>query len=221
MADQFLKFDPGILPYIERYYNETEVQVNLRKRTAEMAEAVMQISPGQAALMQFLTGLLGVERYLEIGVFTGYSSLSVALAMPDSGRITACDISEEWTGIGRQHWQAASVDHKIDLVLGPANKTLENLLDQGLAGSYDLIFIDADKENYDTYYTLGKQLLHKRGLMLIDNTLWSGRVADPSANDPETVALRNLNLRIQKDPEVTAFLLPLGDGLTLVRKTAS
>jgi predicted O-methyltransferase YrrM len=222
MSTDFLAFDNTIQSYLGKFYKETEVQKALREVTADMPESVMQISAGQAALMQFFAGLLEVRNYLEIGVFTGYSSLSMALAMPQDGRIVACDISREWTDIGREYWEKAGVSQMIDLHLAPAVNTLRELLKAGKTKAFDMIFIDADKENYELYYTLSKQLLHPKGLILIDNTLWSGKVADDSEKDPETVAIRNLNLRIQMDPEVDAYLLPLADGITLVRlKTTS
>ena len=219
MANTFLKFDDGILEYLRKFYTETPGQKALREATAGMEMAVMQISQGQAAFMQFLVKLLRVEKYLEVGVFTGYSSLSVALALPEGGRVTACDISDEWTSIGKKYWEQDGVSGKIDLVLAPALETLQSLIENGAAGTYGMVFIDADKENYDAYYTLAKKLLHPNGIILIDNTLWSGKVADSNENDPETSALRALNLRIQKDQEVESYLLPLGDGLTLVCKT--
>lgn len=222
MSTDFLAFDDSIQPYLEEFYGETELQKDLRQLTAAMPESDMQISAGQAALMQFFASLLNVHNYLEIGVFTGYSSLSMALVMPQDGRIVACDISREWTDIGRKYWAKAGVSHKIDLQLAPAVVTLRELIKAGKARVFDMIFIDADKVNYELYYTLSKQLLHPNGMLLIDNTLWGGKVAVDSEEAQETVAIRNLNLRIQMDPEVDAYLLPLGDGITLVRlKTTS
>ena len=151
-------------------------------------------------------------------MFTGYSSLATALALPPDGRIVACDVSEEWTAIARRYWEQGGVAHKIDLHIAPATSTLDALLGQGQAGTFDLAFIDADKTNYQAYYERALQLLRPGGLVLIDNTLWSGRVADPAATDPDTVALRELNATLLRDERVDLSLLPVGDGLTLALK---
>ena len=168
--------------------------------------------------MSLLISLLGAVKTLEVGVFTGYSSLIVALAMPPEGRIIACDVSDEWTSLARRYWREASVEDKIDLRLGPAVQTLEALIAQGQAGSFDFAFIDADKSNYDSYYEKALILLRPSGLIAIDNTLWSGRVADPSVQDPDTLALRALNEKLHQDELITLSLLPIGDGLTLAIK---
>jgi caffeoyl-CoA O-methyltransferase len=178
----------------------------------------MQIGPEQGQLMGLLARLVGAKRCIEIGVFTGYSSLAVALALPEDGRILACDVSEEWTAIARRFWREAGVEHKIELKLQPATRTLEQLLAAGEAGRYDFAFIDADKPSYDTYYELLLQLLRPGGLIALDNTLWSGHVADPNNRDPNTVALRALNDKLHRDERVDLSLLPVGDGLTLARK---
>lgn len=178
----------------------------------------MQISAEQGLFMQVLVRAMGVRRYLEVGVFTGYSSLAVALALPESGRITACDVSEEWTTIARRYWAEAGVAHKIDLHLAPAMETLDKLLADGAAGSYDMAFIDADKENYLGYYQRAVDLVRKSGLILIDNTLWSGKVADISAEDNATRAIRKVNNTVAKDPRVQAVLTHMGDGLTMAVK---
>lgn len=178
----------------------------------------MQISAEQGLFMQVLVRAMGVRRYLEVGVFTGYSSLAVALALPESGRITACDVSEEWTTIARRYWAEAGVARKIDLHLAPAMETLDKLLADGAAGSYDMAFIDADKENYLGYYQRAVDLVRKGGLILIDNTLWSGKVADISAEDNATRAIRKVNNTVAKDPRVQAVLTHMGDGLTMAVK---
>lgn len=167
------------------------------------------------ALLVELTGAVGI---LEIGVFTGYSSTSLALALPADGKVTACDISKKHTDVARRYWEMAGVAHKIDLRLGPALDTLDSLLAAGLAGSYDLAFIDADKANYDGYYERSLSLLRRGGLILIDNVLWSGQVADPAFDDEDTRAIRALNAKIHADSRVTISLLPVADGLTLAVK---
>lgn len=190
----------------------------LRERTAALPMARMQISPEQGQLMQVLVKALGAKRCIEVGVFTGYSALSVALALPRDGRIVACDVSEEWTAIGRDAWQQAGVAHKIDLRLAPALKTLDALLADAGAGTYDFAFIDADKGGYADYYERCLKLLRPGGMIAVDNTLWSGRVADAAENDADTVALRAFNERLHRDERVTVAMVPIGDGLTLVVK---
>jgi predicted O-methyltransferase YrrM len=189
----------------------------LRQDTASLPNAEMQIAPEQGALFTVLLKLIGARRTLEIGVFTGYSSLVTALAIPDDGRIIACDVSEEYTAVARKHWQAAGVAHKIDLRLAPAMETLNGLLDGGERGRFDFTFIDADKVGYDDYYEACLKLVRPGGLIAIDNTLWDGKPADPSVNDPDTRAIRALNAKIASDPRVDACLLPSSDGLTLCR----
>lgn len=197
---------------------EAPVLRALREETAALTQRSMQIAPEQGQFMALLVRLLRARRCLEIGVFTGYSSLATALALPADGRIVACDVSEEWTGIARRYWEKGGVAHKIDLRIAPATSTLDALLQQGQAGTFDLAFIDADKTNYLAYYERTLQLLRPGGLVLIDNTLWSGRVADPAVNDPDTVALRELNITLLHDERVDLSLLPVGDGLTLALK---
>jgi predicted O-methyltransferase YrrM len=190
----------------------------LREETAIHAQGIMQISAEQGQFMSFLVELIQAKTLLEIGVFTGYSSTSMALALPADGHITACDISEEYTSVARRYWQHAGVSHKIDLKLGPAVETLDQLIAEGRAGSYDLAFIDADKTNYDNYYERALILLRKGGLLLIDNVLWSGLVAIPIVKDADTLAIRQLNSKIHTDTRVSMSLLPIADGLTLVLK---
>jgi caffeoyl-CoA O-methyltransferase len=168
--------------------------------------------------MALLARLMGARRCLEIGVFTGYSSLALALALPDDARIVACDVSERWTSVARRYWAAAGVAHKVELRLATAMETLEALRAAGEAGRFDFAFLDADKENYAGYYERALALLRPGGLLVADNTLWSGRVADPENAEPATVALRHFNGLLHHDERVDLSLVPIGDGLTLVRK---
>lgn len=189
----------------------------LREDTASLPNAEMQIAPEQGALLTVLLKLIAARRTLEIGVFTGYSSLVTALAIPSDGRMIACDVSEEYTSIARKHWKAAGVSDKIDLRLAPAMDTLNALVSAGETGRFDFAFIDADKIGYDGYYEMCLKLVRHGGLVAIDNTLWDGKTADPTVNDPDTVAIRALNAKIALDHRVDACLLPSSDGLTLCR----
>jgi len=197
---------------------EPELLQKLRQETAELAFAQMQIAPEQGQFMALLVQLIGAQKTLEIGVFTGYSSLVVALALPPQGQITACDISEEWTAIARRYWQEAGVMDKINLHLAPALQTLDKLLQQGEAGTYDFAFIDADKQNYSAYYEQALRLVRPGGLIAIDNTLWSGRVADPQDQEVSTAAIRTFNQKLHQDRRIALSLVPIGDGLTLALK---
>jgi len=178
----------------------------------------MQISPEQGQLMALLVQMTNVRKALEVGVFTGYSALAVALALPPEGQLVACDVSEEYTAIAQKFWQQAEVDTKIDLRLAPATETLQQLIESGQAGTFDFAFIDADKSNYDTYYEQALALLRPGGLVAIDNVLWYGRVADPDVTDNRTQRIRALNQKLHHDERVDLSLLPIGDGLTLARK---
>ena len=219
MTDRRLQITDEIHRYlVEHSVREPEVLARLRAATASLPQAQMQIGPEQGQLMGLLARLIGAKHCIEIGVFTGYSSLAVALALPEDGRILACDVSEEWTAIARRFWREAGVEHKIELKLQPAVRTLEELLAAGEARRYDFAFIDADKESYDTYYELLLQLLRPGGLITLDNTLWSGNVANPHHRDKDTVALRALNDKLHRDERIDLSLLPVGDGLTLARK---
>jgi caffeoyl-CoA O-methyltransferase len=197
---------------------EPDVLRRLREETAAHPSANMQISPDQGQFMALLVRLIGAVRAVEVGVFTGYSSLSVALAMPPEGMIVACDVSEEFTSVARRYWVEAGVAQKIDLRLAPAVETLEGLIAQGQSGSFDFAFVDADKRNYGAYYECGLTLLRPGGLMAIDNVLWSGRVANSDTTDPDTVAIRTFNEMVARDDRVDVSMLPVADGLTLVRK---
>ena len=190
----------------------------LRDATASLEWARMQIGPDQGQFMALLAKLAGAKRCIEIGVFTGYSSISIARALPEDGRIVACDVSEEWTAIARRYWKKAGVDSKITLRLGPAVETLDQLLAQGEAGRFDFAFIDADKGNYLAYYERCLKLLRAGGLIAVDNTLWSGEVANPGNQKPDTVSLRAFNEALHHDERVDMALLPIGDGVTLARK---
>ena len=195
-----------------------ELFVSLREETAKMPNGGMQISTEQGHFMALLTRLLKAHKVLEVGVFTGYSALTVATALPEDGKLIACDVSHEWTSIGRKYWEDAGVAHKIDLRIAPALETLDALITEGHSGTFDFAFIDADKPNYDAYYERMLQLVRPGGLIAIDNTLWSGHVANPEKNDESTVALRALNAKIRDDHRVHLSLLPVGDGLTLAMK---
>jgi len=190
----------------------------LREETALLPMAGMQIAPDQGQFMALLARLVGARRCLEIGTFTGYSALAVALALPQDGRIIACDVDPETTAIARRYWQAAGAADKIELRLAPALATLDALLGDGQAGTFDFVFIDADKENYDGYYERALRLLRPGGLIVIDNVLWGGWVADGRRKDPDTAALRALNAKLHRDERIDLSLLPLADGITLARK---
>lgn len=190
----------------------------LREETASMEQANMQISPEQGQFMALLVELIGARSVLEIGTFTGYSALAMAVALPENGVLVACDVSEEWTAIGRRYWEEAGVGHKIELRLAPALETLDALLAEGRAGTFDFAFIDADKEGYDAYYERALELVRLGGLIALDNTLWDGKVADPAATDVDTEAIRAINAKLALDERVTLSLIPVGDGLTLARK---
>jgi predicted O-methyltransferase YrrM len=215
-----LVLDDRLHDYVVRHNREHPELVKLREATASHPRANMQISPEQGALLAMLVKLVGARRTIEIGVFTGYSALAVALALPLDGRILACDVSDEYTRIGRPYWERAGVAGKIELVLEPALHTLDARLATGEAGRYDFAFIDADKVNYDGYYERCLKLLRTGGLIAFDNVLWSGRVADKvdASVDDDTAALQQLNAKLQRDERIDVALLPIGDGLTLARK---
>ena len=218
MPHRSLNVDDELYQYVmDQSIREHPAQVGLRAATASHRYAGMQISPDQGQFMALLIKLLGARRAIEVGVFTGYSALTVALALPEDGRLLACDISDEYTRVGKPFWNEAGVAHKIDLRLAPALETLDAQLAAGGAGQYDFAFIDADKTGYDAYYERCLQLLRTGGLIAIDNTLWSGSVARP-AKDADTAALQQLNTKLRDDQRVDLSLLPIGDGLTLARK---
>jgi predicted O-methyltransferase YrrM len=205
--------------YIHRVATrETALQQRLREETSKLPGAGMQIGADQGALLALLVELIGARRTIEIGTFTGYSALAVAMALPPDGVIVCCDISEEWTRIARRYWREAGVADRIDLRLAPGLETLRHLQRDPGPGSFDFAFVDADKTGYDAYYEACLTLLRPGGLIAFDNVLWSGAVADPRKNDPDTVALRALNLKVRDDPRVTSCLVSIGDGVLLARK---
>ena len=197
---------------------EPAILARLRSETASHPRAKMQIAPDQGQFMGLLVRLMGARKALEVGVFTGYSSLAVALALPADGKLVACDISEEYTSIARRYWQEAGVSGKIDLQLAPAEHTLDQLLRNGHGGSFDFAFIDADKEGYETYYEGVLRLLRPGGLVVIDNVLRKGEVIDPSATNSETASIRALNAKLLHDERIHLSLVGVGDGLTLALK---
>lgn len=199
-------------------FRDSELLARLREETDKHPLARMQISREQGQFMALLLGLMSAKNIIEIGVFTGYSTLVMAQALPPDGRIIACDIDEETTKVARRYWRDAEVDHKIDLHVAPALQTLEELVGQNRQGEFDFAFIDADKENYSNYFEKILQLLRPGGLIAIDNTLWGGNVIDETADDSETVAIRGFNLRLLSDQRIELSLVPIGDGLTLALK---
>jgi predicted O-methyltransferase YrrM len=210
---------PGIREYvIEHGVREPKILAQLRMETASHPRAVMQIPPEQGQLFEFLVKLTGARRAIEIGVFTGYSSLATALALPDDGRLIACDISEEFTAVARRYWKVAGVDKKIELRIGPAIDTLDGLIASGASDSFDFAFVDADKTSYASYYERCLALIRRGGLIALDNMLQHGQVMAETNQEPNVVAIRKLNDFILNDSRVDSLLLPFGDGLTLVRK---
>lgn len=219
MSNQSIGLEPELYDYLLSVsLREHPVLAELRQVTAQHAMGQMQISPEQGQFMALLVQLANVQRALEVGVFTGYSALAVALALPPTGRLIACDVSEEYTAIAQKYWQQAGVADKIDLRLAPAVETLQILIDAGETNTFDFAFIDADKSNYDTYYEQALQLVRSGGLIAIDNVLWYGRVADPTVTDNRTQKIRALNQKLSQDDRIDLSLLPIGDGLTLARK---
>ena len=219
MSRRTLAVDDALYRYLlAQSLREHEAQTALRAATAAHPHAGMQISPEQGQFMALLVRLMGARRTVEIGVFTGYSALTVALALPDDGKLLACDISDEYTRVGRPYWEQAGVAHKIELRLAPARATLDARIAAGETGRYDFAFIDADKTSYDAYYERCLQLLRPGGLIAIDNTLWGGKVAHAADGDADTAALQALNAKLHGDERVDLSLLPIGDGLTLARK---
>ena len=219
MSNQSIQLTPELYTYLlEVSLRESDLLQELRERTRRMPEARMQIAPEQGQFMTLLARLLGARQALEIGVFTGYSALCVASALPVDGRLIACDISAEYTRIAREYWERAGVADRIDLRLAPASETLATLLAEGAAGSFDLAFIDADKTGYADCYEQCLALLRPGGLIVVDNVLWNGRVLDAATADEDTRAIRAFNRRIHKDARVDLSLVPIGDGLSLLRK---
>lgn len=219
MRRKTIGLDDALYDYVvATTLRDDDILARLREETGKLEWGRMQIAPEQGQFMAMLTRLVGARKAIEVGVFTGYSGLSVARALPEDGKLVACDVSEEWTAIARRYWKEAGVDGKIDLHLAPATQTLDKLIADGGTGSYDIAFIDADKSNYDAYYERCLTLLRPGGLIMIDNVLWGGSVIDESDQSEDTVAIRALNTKVGKDDRVTCVILPVGDGLTLARK---
>jgi predicted O-methyltransferase YrrM len=219
MSSRTLSLDGRLYDYLLAVsVREPRVLSDLREETARLPGAGMQISPEQGQFMRLLVELIGARRTLEVGVYTGYSSLCVAQALPEDGQLVACDISAEYTQIAARYWQRAGLEQRIRLELGPALATLDRLIAAGEAGSFDFAFIDADKENYQAYYERSLQLLRQGGLIAIDNVLWGGSVANPEDQKSSTQAIRALNSLLGQDARVSSSLVPIGDGLFLVRK---
>ncbi|MCH9637187.1 MAG: class I SAM-dependent methyltransferase [Candidatus Rickettsiella isopodorum] len=219
MSNQNINLSDTLYQYmLSISLREPAILKSLRETTHQLSSHSMQISPEQGQLMGFLIELTSAVKTLEIGVYTGYSALVVALALPEIGKIIACDINKETTSMALDFWRKAGIAHKIDLKLAPALETLDNLIKQDHSNSFDFIFIDADKQNYLNYYARSLTLLRPGGLMLVDNVLWSGRVADTQAHDKQTLAIRTFNQAIYLDKRISVCLIPIGDGLTLIRK---
>jgi predicted O-methyltransferase YrrM len=219
MSNQTLGLPDSIADYLRSVsLREPEILTQLRQETASQPMSQMQIAPEQGQFMALLVRLIGARKTLEVGVFTGYSSLSVALALPPEGRIIACDVSEEYTAIARRYWQAAGVADKIDLRIAPALETLDDLLTTGHAKTFDFAFIDADKGNYDGYYERSLRLVRTGGLIAIDNVLWSGKAANEQIQDNQTRKIRQLNQKLHSDERVQISMVPIADGLTLALK---
>ncbi len=223
MTDKFLTLDPTLYTYLQSISPpEAPILAALRAETAGHPASQMQISPEQGQFMALLVRLMGARRTLEIGTFTGYSALVVALALPPEGKLVACDKDPETAAIARRYWQQAGVADKIDLHLGPALDTLDRLLGEGAAGSFDFAFIDADKRNYGPYFERALALIRPGGAIAIDNVLWSGRVADPQDSDPRTEAIRKFNASLLQDRRLSAIsVVPIADGVTLALKASS
>jgi caffeoyl-CoA O-methyltransferase len=218
MARRSLELNDRLYDYLLKVgVRENELQKDLRAETAKLSAGGMQIGPDQGAFMTLLVELTGAKRALEIGTFTGYSSICIAGALPADGKLICCDVSEEYTSIARDYWRRAGLESKIELRLGPAVATLDALIEAKVK-AFDFAFIDADKGNYLNYYERAMQLVRPGGLIAIDNVLWGGGVADPKENDADTLAIRAVNERVRADERVTVSLVPIGDGLTLARK---
>jgi caffeoyl-CoA O-methyltransferase len=219
MSSETLSMDAHLLSYLrQNSVRETPQMIALREETSKMAEANMQISSEQGQLMSLLVRIAGAQKILEIGTFTGYSAMWMASALPEQGRIIACDVSVPWTDIAMRHWAAAGLLSKIELRLAPALETVAQLRAAGESETFDLVFIDAIKTEYDAYYEASLDLLRGGGVVVIDNVLWSGAVADPEANDEAVLALRRLNEKLVDDQRIHMSMLPIGDGLTIARK---
>ena len=219
MTNKTIGIDRQLYDYLKSVsLREPEILTQLRQETAQQPMAVMQIAPEQGQFMALLVQLMGAKKTLDIGVFTGYSALVVALALPVDGQVVACDIDKDYTAIARRYWQKAGVANKIDLHLAPALQTLEQLLEDGQSNTFDFAFIDADKSNYENYYERALELIRPGGLIAVDNVLWSGKVADSQVQDNRTKSIRAFNQKLHQDQRVTISLVPIADGLTLAVK---
>jgi len=219
MTKNTIGFDSPLYNYLQSVsLREPEILTQLRQETAELPMGRMQIAPEQGQFMALLVQLLGAKKTLEVGVFTGYSSLAVALALPTDGKVIACDVSEEYTTVARRYWQQAGVADKIELHIAPALETLERLLAEGQANTFDFAFIDADKSNYTNYYEQALKLVRPGGLIAVDNVLWGGKVADTQVQDKSTKAIRAFNQKLHQDQRVNLSLVAIADGLTLALK---
>ena len=219
MSRRTTQVDDALYAYLlESSLRESDALRRLREETAELEKGHMQISPEQGQFMALLVELIGARRILEVGTFTGYSALAMAEAMSGDWELVACDLSDDWTRIARRYWDEVGVSDHIDLRIGPASDTLSALVEGGRAGTFDLVFIDADKKGLDGYWERALELLRPGGLVAVDNTLWHGKVADPSVDDDATRAIRAFNLKARDDARVSMSLVPIGDGVTLARK---
>ncbi len=220
MSNRTLSIDDRVYDYLLSVsLEESDLLRELRAETAGIEFAEMQVSPEQGQFMALLVKLSGARRALEVGTFTGYSSICIASALPEDGRLVCCDDSERWTTMARKYWQRAGLEDRIELRLQTAESTLRQLLDGDHAETFDFIFIDADKQNYPQYYEACMRLLRRGGLLAVDNTLWSGSVADLDNMEPDTCAIRRFNNMVKQDDRVIKSLVPIGDGLTLVYKS--
>jgi predicted O-methyltransferase YrrM len=221
MSNQTIPIDDRLYAYLIRVsLREPGILRRLREETARLPEHGMQTAPEEAQFLAFLAKLIGARRCLEIGVFTGYSSLWVVSALPQEARLRALDVSEAYTSVARRYWREAGVEDRIDLRLGPAMSTLDAMMKDGESGTYDFVFIDADKVNYLHYYESALHLLRPGGIITIDNVLWGGAVADPANHEGDTVAIRKFNDHLHQDGRIDLSLVPIGDGLTVARKRA-
>lgn len=221
MSRKNIQIDDRLQAYLHAHtLREPPLWAELRAETAPLPQANMQIGPELGQFISWLVELIGARNALEIGVFTGYSALCIARALPEGGRLTACDVSAEWTQTARRYWQAAGLSDRIELQLRPALESLRQLEESGAAGSFDFVFIDADKTNHQSYYEHALRLLRDGGVVMLDNALWDGKVAEHNPADPDSAALRALNAHVRDDPRVSMSLLPFADGVLLARKRA-
>ena len=219
MSSGILSYTSSLRQYVWQYgLREHPALKELRTETEKLPSSMMQICPEQGALMGNLIRLIAAKKTIEVGTYTGYSAMAVALALPDDGEVVACDVSEEWTSVAKKAWEKAGIANKIDLQLAPASNTLDALLAEGKEGSFDFAFIDADKTNYQIYYELCLKLIRQGGVIVIDNVLWGGAVTDSNRNDADTEAIRELNQFIATDERVSISMIPVGDGLTVAVK---